>query len=160
MHQSARTIPNTIDTWISLERCWPRGIVSKTLSRQHLYKRATYGRERETRHQTVRPEKVGSHIFLNVPLRKLTESKGHESLGYHRNTMVSNVNFLLLFLYQTRYPCQCHSWCAELQCSTLLIRPLCLGRPPARSLASQPVSCSWPFQEVSLSLFVRALKFL
>ena len=29
MHQSARTIPNTTDTWISLERYWLRGIVSK-----------------------------------------------------------------------------------------------------------------------------------
>jgi hypothetical protein len=103
---------------------------------------------------------VGSHIFPDVLLRKLAESKGHEGLGYHRNTMVPNVNFLLLFLYQTQYPYQCHLWCAELQCSSLLIRSLCLGRPWARSLASQPVSCSWPFQEVCVSLFVRALKFL
>jgi hypothetical protein len=55
--------------------------------------------------------------------------EGPRGPGYHRNTMVSNINFLLLCLYQTQYPCQCHSWCAELQCSSLLIRPLYLGRP-------------------------------
>src|SRR4051794_40084730 len=74
--------------------------------------------------------------------------------------MVPNVNFLLLCLYQIQYPCQCHLSCAELQCSSLLTRLLCLGRPWARSLASQPVSRSWPYREVCLSLFVMALKFL